>query len=382
MRHLLFPALAFGMALAAAIPASAKYEFGPWEPGTSPQEIGRRVAARFVVSPHQNFGLPAPATAINYPEACTWYGALVFAALDHNVALQKQLTERFEPLFREEKSLVPAPDHVDYTVFAAVPLELYIQTKERRYLALGEWMAYKQWAEPFGPRPTAESHEFYKQGYTWQTRLWIDDMFMITAAQSQAYRATGNRIYIDRAAREMVFYLDRLQQPNGLFHHSPGVPYFWGRGDGWMAAGMSILLREMPADNPDRPRILEGYRLMMAALLEHQGSDGMWRQLIDDPTAWPETSSTGMFTFAFIAGVKHGWLDETRYGPAAKKAWLRLITYLGDHAEMREVCQGTSVYNPKVHGPDGRAYYLARERFIGDMHGQAPVLWCAAELLR
>jgi rhamnogalacturonyl hydrolase YesR len=378
----LAPVLHLALALAGTAAASAAYDFGPWAPGTSPQEIGDRVADRFVASPHQNYGRPTPPKTVTYPEVCTWYGALVFADMSKNDQLKARLAARFEPLFREEKSMVPVPDHVDYTVFAAVPLELAIQTKDQRYLALGEWMAYKQWSEPFGSRPTAESREFYKQGYTWQTRLWIDDMFMITAAQSQAYRATGNRAYIDRAAKEMVLYLDRLQQPNGLFHHAPGVPYFWGRGDGWMAAGMSILLREMPADNPDRPRILQGYHLMMAGLLKHQGADGMWHQLIDDPTTWPETSSTGMFTFAFITGVRQGWLDAATYGPAAKKAWLKLITYLDENSDMREVCQGTNIHNPKNHGPDGRAYYLARERIVGDMHGQAPVLWCAGALLR
>lgn len=374
--------LTVGFTLVTASVASAAYDFGAWPAGSSPQEVGQRVADRFVASPHQNYGRPTPPKTVTYPEVCTWYGALVFADMSKNEPLKAQLAARFEPIFREEKTMVPVPDHVDYTVFASVPLELAIQTKEQRYLALGEWMAYKQWAPPFGNRPTAESHEFYKQGYTWQTRLWIDDMFMITAVQAQAWRATGNRAYIDHAAKEMVLYLDRLQQPNGLFHHSPGVPYFWGRGDGWMAAGMSILLRELPADNPDRARILQGYHTMMASLLKYQDADGMWHQLIDDPASWPETSCTGMFAFAFITGVKEGWLDAATYGPAAKKAWLKLITYLDEKSDMREVCQGTNIHDPKKNGPDGRAYYLARERIVGDMHGQAPVLWCAGALLR
>jgi len=49
---------------------------------------------------------------------------------------------------------------------------------------------------------------------------------------------------------------------------------------------------------------------------------------------------------------------------------------------MREVCQGTNKYNPRTDGPDGKAYYLARKRNVGDLHGQAPVLWCATALLR
>jgi rhamnogalacturonyl hydrolase YesR len=209
-------------------------------------------------------------------------------------------------------------------------------------------------------------------------------MFMITAAQAQAYRATGDRKYIDRAAREMVLYLDELQKPNGLFYHAPDAQFFWGRGDGWMAAGMAELLRSLPQDNEHRPRIMKGYKLMMEALLRHQDSNGMWHQLIDDPTSWPETSCTGMFTFAFITGVKNGWLDANTYGPAARRAWLALTGYLEPNSDIREVCQGTNKHNPKdsKHGPDGRKYYLARERLTGDMHGQAPMLWCATALER
>ena len=80
---------------------------------------------------------------------------------------------------------------------------------------------------------------------TWQTRLWIDDMFMITMVQAQAFRATGERAYMDRAAKEMVVYLNELQRPNGLFYHAPDVPFFWGRGNGWMAAGTAELLRSL-----------------------------------------------------------------------------------------------------------------------------------------
>jgi rhamnogalacturonyl hydrolase YesR len=173
----------------------------------------------------------------------------------------------------------------------------------------------------------------------------------------------------------MVMYLDSLQRDNGLFYHAPDVPFFWGRGDGWMAAGMAELLRSVPADNPDRPRIMEGYKKMMASLLKYQDGKGMWHQLIDDPESWPETSCTGMFAFAMITGVQQGWLDQKTYGPAARKAWLGLISYIDENDDIREVCQGTNKKND-------RQYYIDRQRITGDMHGQAPVLWCATALLR
>jgi rhamnogalacturonyl hydrolase YesR len=271
--------------------------------------------------------------------------------------------------------MIPVPDHVDYCVFGSVPLELYLQTKDKKYLDLGISIAEKQWGPPEGPRVKEESHEFYKQGYTWQTRLWIDDMYMITALQAQAFRATGNQKYIDQAAKEMVFYLDQLQKPNGLFYHAPDVPFYWGRGDGWMAAGMAELLSSMPKKNPNRERIMKGYTDMMASLLKYQGKNGMWNQLIDDPEAWPETSATGMFTFAMITGVKNGWLDKEVYGKAARNGWLGLVSYINENAEVTDVCEGTNKKND-------RQYYLDRKRNTGDLHGQAPILWCATALLR
>lgn len=350
-------------------------EFKSWPKGTSPKEIGVRVANRFIATPHTNFNRPTPPRTITYPETCTWYGALTFAKVTNDKQLVKQLAQRFEPLFGSRDTLIPKPDHVDLTVFGSVPLELYMQTKEQRYLTLGKHIADKQWGPPEGPRVKAESWHYYNKGMTWQTRMWIDDMFMITAVQSQAYRATGDTAYINRAAREMVLYLDTLQKENGLFYHAPDVPFFWGRGDGWMAVGMSELLRSLPKSNPNYARIMKGYKLMMTSLLKYQDAEGMWHQLIDDPTSWAETSCTGMFTFAFITGVKQGWLDKKLYAPAARKAWLKLITYINADSDITEVCEGTNKKND-------RQYYIDRKRNIGDLHGQAPVLWCATALLR
>ena len=337
--------------------------FRKWPAGDSPREIGKRVADRLLAIPHSNFGDPKPPAQITYPEVATWYGALTFAQVSGDKELDSRLVQRFQPLLGDEAHLVPNPVHVDNTVFAAVPLELYIQTKDQEYLDLGKTFADKQWENPT------------TDGLTPQTRFWIDDMYMVTIVQVQAYRATGEAKYLDRAALEMSSYLDKLQQLNGLFYHAPDVPFFWGRGDGWVAAGMAELLSSLPPNHPRRSRIMDGYLRMMKALLQYQDKDGMWHQLIDHPESYPETSCTGMFTFAMITGVKKGWLDRKTYAPAARKGWLALISYLQPNGDIRSVCQGTGKRNDLQ-------YYLDRERITGDLHGQAPVLWCATALLR
>jgi unsaturated rhamnogalacturonyl hydrolase len=113
----------------------------------------------------------------------------------------------------------------------------------------------------------------------------------------------------------------------------------------------------------------------MSALLKYQAKDGMWRQLIDHDESWEESSSSAMFTFAMITGVKNGWLDGATYGPAARRAWIAVVGYIDQNQNITNVCVGTGKQN-------SYEYYMQRQRITGDFHGQAPVMWAASALLR
>ena len=168
-------------------------------------------------------------------------------------------------------------------------------------------------------------------------------------------------------------YVAKLQLPNGLFHHGPDAPFLWGRGNGWVAAGLAEILSELPRSHRDYPPIAAGYRKMMAALLAHQAPDGMWRQLIDHPEAWKETSGTAMFGYAMAVGVRRGLLTDSAYARADRKAWTALAAYVGPDGKLSNVCVGTGQ-------SQDAAYYLARPTVTGDLHGQAALLWFASEL--
>jgi unsaturated rhamnogalacturonyl hydrolase len=373
--------LAALLLLSLNINASAADHFKNWPAGTSPQEVGKRVAENWVA---RNFefeqtvtgsdGKPRPRRQfVIYPEICAWYGSLTVARLTKDRDLAARLVGEFERFLTPEGDKhVSRQAHVDYSVFGAVPLEIYLQTKSRRHLDFGRGFADRQWDKTTPDGITAEA------------RYWVDDMYMINVLQAQAFRATNDKKYLDRAALATAAYLDKLQQPNGLFHHAPDSPFYWGRGNGWYAAGMAELLRALPKNHPRRARIMQGYRTMMASLLKYQAEDGLWRQLVDRPDVWAETSGTGMFAFALVTGVKEGWLDAKTYGPAARKAWLGLVKHLDAEANVREVCVGTNKAAQEV-GPDLEKqlkFYLERPRKTGDLHGQAPVLWTATALLR
>ena len=374
--------------------------------GTDPATISRRVTDQFLTTRPENY---KPAgyygnkgygwnRIVQYSVVSLWMNAIECARLtgdEYRVGRLVRLFDDFLP-GGEKHKVCSRPRHVDDAIFGSLPLEIYMaggqqaydnkcgrrdaegqqaddNKGDKVYLDMGLKYADTQWCEPceasFKERESAPpdvQREYYAKGLSVQTRLWIDDMYMITALQSQAYRATGERKYIERAAAEMIFYLERLQLKDGpakgLFYHAPDVKYVWGRGDGWMAAGMALLLDQLPEDSLHRARIMDGYKLMMETLLKYQRKDGLWSQLIDrpdDPRNWGESSCTAMFTYAYLVGIRRGWLDGAKYGPAARDAYDALCARMDKWGNVAGTCEGTGKRN-------NLDYYFKRHQVNGD----------------
>jgi unsaturated rhamnogalacturonyl hydrolase len=331
-----------------------------WNKANSPETVGRKISADLLARSEFMMYVSDHCTAVHYAEACAGFGAAKLAGLlQDSVALDK-LSARYMRVIDEK--IVNTANHVDGNVYGILPLELFLQTQNQIFFNQGIALADLQWEQPL------------PNGLTQQARFWVDDIWMIGSLQVQAYRATGNPKYLERAALTVDAYLQKLQQPNGLFFHGEYAPFYWGRGNGWVAAGLAELLAELPEDNAHYAAILSGYRKMMHALLRYQAEDGMWRQLIDIEAAWKETSSTGMFGYAMALGVREGILPEDQYAAAYQKAWLALVEYVNSAGQVSDVCVGTG-QSTEIE------FYLSRPRVTGDFHGQAPMLWFAYCLL-
>lgn len=327
--------------------------------GPAPGAVGMRLVENLLSREHMMYG----DEALHYSEAVAAVGALRFAAVTGNDAFRDRLIDRYRPLLDDTNELVSRRPHVDMNVIGVVPLEVAILTGDAVHRAQGLSFADSQWEDPL------------ENGLTRQTRWWIDDLYMVGMLQLQAYRATGDPVYADRAARQLAAYLPRLQQENGLFHHGPEAPIFWGRGNGWVASAMAEVLSDLPVSHPLREPLVDHYQAMMETLLAYQGDDGMWRQIIDNEAAWPESSSTAMFAYSMSVGLSKGLLSGAAYTNAVNRAWSALTGLLDDEGRLAEVCVGTG----KSDDPD---YYLARPRVTGDFHGQAPMLWLAVQLIK
>lgn|SRR6478736_607984 len=325
----------------------------------SAESVGTLLAERFAAQ-QLAFSSVANLPGDGYKTACEWYGSLGVANFTDNQTLLDSLVTKFDPLKTNFVANMTGGDkHVDRYIFGMVPLEIYLQTDDESYLSLGTLVADDQQV-------------------TNQTRDAIDDMFMMTILQIQAYRATGDAKYLDFMADIMVTYLSR-QKDNGLFFHNDAEgPVHWGRGNGWFAAGMAEMMRDLPATAPQYATIEAGYKEMMAGLLPFQSDNGLWYQVInlpDDPANWEESSGSAMFTYAMVAGVRRGILDAATYVPVIDAAWAGLQTKINAQGDVSDICIGTWYKATPQE-------YMALTKLTGDGHGQAPVLWIAAELLR
>jgi len=250
----------------------------PESVGSSPAEVGRRAGEDLL---GRKLGL-------HYTYACAYYGLLRFAEAAGDAALADRAVAHLQPILKGRR--VPRTGHVDFNVFGIVPLEVYLRTGDRRGLAAGKRLADDEFAQAG------------QGGLSRYTRFWVDDMYMVGSLQAQAARATGQSRYAERAATQLLAYVDRLQQHGGLFRHGLRSPYLWGRGNGWAAAGMTEVLRVLPAESPQRRRLLEAYTRQMDGLVASQDPAGGWRQLLDRRDSYLESSCTGMFVFALAGG--------------------------------------------------------------------------------
>jgi len=343
-------------------------EFATWPSGKGPLDIGKLAVNNFKSHTGDAYG------GAGYAWTFTYVASLQFTKLTTDSATNTTLITGFE---RYATGSTAAPTNaanasVDDRAFGDLPLEIFIENQDARSKTLGLARADAQWENPSA------------DGISKDARYWADDMFMITGLQVYAYRATKDVKYLTRAGKTMLAYQAALQQADGNFWHTKQSKAYWGRANGWVAAGVSELLVDLPT-GADRTAIMAGYKKQMDGLLPLQitsGADaGMWRQVLDLASSNPESSCTAMFTFALITGIRNGWLTDAKYITAARNGWLALGTKTNSSGILDKVCPGTGQADAGTLASQ-QQFYASIALGSNDQHGQAPLLWAAIALLR
>jgi rhamnogalacturonyl hydrolase YesR len=106
-----------------------------------------------------------------------------------------------------------------------------------------------------------------------------------------------------------------------------GEKVFWSRGNGWVLAGLALMLTDLPKDYPTR-KFYENLFIEMAEQIKKlQPADGLWRTSLLSPESFDhgEVSGSGFFTFALAWGINNGILNKASYTPVVLKAWEAIL---------------------------------------------------------
>ena len=204
---------------------------------------------------------------------------------------------------------------------------------------------------------------------------WSDSLFMDVPILAMAGGLSGERRYFDMAARHVAFMQKIVLRPDGLYRHQASAEAAWGRGNAFPALGLALTLSEFPKDHADYSRLLASYRAHMAALARFQDENGMWRNVIDRPGAYPEYSATAMIGTAMLRGIRNGWIDRETYEPLVEKAWKAILARTRADGMLVDVCESTGTRGLTDND------YLRRAAIFGrDDRGGGMAMFFATEL--
>ena len=169
---------------------------------------------------------------------------------------------------------------------------------------------------------------------------WCDALYMAPPVLAQLTVATGDQRYIRFMDREWDLTTAALYDPaehlyyrdkRFLTMHEPnGKKVFWSRGNGWVLAGLALVIQRLPAGSPLRPKYIALFRDMAARIAALQPTDGLWRASLLDPGAYPapEISGTAFFTYAMAWGINAHILDRKQFLPVVSRSWRGMLTHV------------------------------------------------------
>ena len=219
-------------------------------------------------------------------------------------------------------------------------------------LAVGQMYLelYRKYKNPEMLKPTMERIDYimdnpseqpitldnYKHLERW---TWCDALFMAPPVWAKLASITGDRKYGHWMLEEFKATTDHLfDAEENLFYRdnafigklANGKKIFWSRGNGWVFAGLAMLLEEFEPGTEEYVWFLELYKKMAHKILQIQTPEGHWAMslLSADIYPTPEASGTAFFTYGLAWGINQGILEREVYEPAVYKAWAALNSYI------------------------------------------------------
>jgi rhamnogalacturonyl hydrolase YesR len=183
--------------------------------------------------------------------------------------------------------------------------------------------------------PSTVNLEFVFTDTYWATERWswCDALFMGPTVWAKMASITGEQRYLDFMFNEYKATTDFLyDKEENLFYRDSrfferreanDAKVFWGRGNGWVFAGLPIIIRELPDNYVHKTYFEQLYKEMAEKIRSLQDENGYWHASLLDPASYPnpEMSATGFFVYGLAWGIRNNYLEREKFMPAVIKGW-------------------------------------------------------------
>jgi rhamnogalacturonyl hydrolase YesR len=224
--------------------------------------------------------------------------------------------------------------HADDYCVGQMYIELYRKYRDKNMIK-----PMKAYLDQILKDPAKGDLKFVNTDKYWSTQRWswCDALFMGPTVWAKMANVTKKKKYLDFMVREFKATTDYLYDKDEDLYfrdsnyftrkEANGAKVFWGRGNGWVFAGLPIIIRELPPKYEGKDYFVGIYKDMAAKLLSLQQPDGSWHASLLDPASYPnpEMSATAFFVFGFAWGIDNGYLDKSVYLPSVLKGWKSMV---------------------------------------------------------
>jgi unsaturated rhamnogalacturonyl hydrolase len=224
--------------------------------------------------------------------------------------------------------------HADDYCVGQTYIELYRKYKDKKMIK-----PMRAYLDQIMEEPATGDLKFVNTKEYWSTQRWswCDALFMGPTVWAKMASVTGKKKYLDFMYNEYKVSTDYLYDKDEDLYfrdsnyftkkEANGTKVFWGRGNGWVFAGLPIIIRELPSKYENRDYFVTIYKEMAAKLVSLQSADGYWHASLLDPSSYPnpEMSATAFYVFGLAWGVENGYLDKKTYLPSVVKGWKSMV---------------------------------------------------------
>ena len=205
---------------------------------------------------------------------------------------------------------------------------------------------------------------------------WVDTVYMAVPFLVSAG-------HVDAAEQQLTAHRERLFDPAaGLYgwrwdEDAARVthPEHWGTGNGWVVAGIARALRLLPRTYAAfAGPAADHARTVLDACLRHRDPhDGLFGNVVDDPSTFREANLAQMLAYGALTGVADGWLPP-EYATVGRSLLESARRKVDAHGFVTGVC-GAPRFDHQGTSAEAQSFFLlasAAEQRLADASRDEP----------